>query len=117
MKHFVSFCVVASVLLLVNPLAAQSTKLEEKVLTNPALIVVDMQNDFVREGAPMEVPDARKTTPRIRKLVQFFRDNRLPVIFTRFIGTSDSTLLWNWSPKIAAPLYACQPGYYRIYRD
>jgi nicotinamidase-related amidase len=23
---------------------------------NPALVIVDMQNDFVREGAPMEVP-------------------------------------------------------------
>ena len=28
-----------------------------------ALLVVDMQNDFVREGAPQEVPDARTTIP------------------------------------------------------
>ena len=30
-----------------------------------ALLVVDMQNDFVREGAPQEVPDARTTIPVI----------------------------------------------------
>ncbi len=28
---------------------------------HPALLVVDMQNDFVRTGAPLEVPDARAT--------------------------------------------------------
>jgi len=27
----------------------------------PALVVVDMQNDFVRVGAPLEVPEARAT--------------------------------------------------------
>ena len=26
---------------------------------DPALLIVDMQNDLVREGAPMEVADAR----------------------------------------------------------
>ena len=28
-----------------------------------ALLVVDMQNDFVLEGYPMEVPNARKAIP------------------------------------------------------
>ena len=30
-------------------------------LRDPALLIVDMQNDFVRVGAPLEVPDARAT--------------------------------------------------------
>ncbi|HKW92191.1 MAG TPA: hypothetical protein VJX92_09845 [Methylomirabilota bacterium] len=32
-------------------------------LAHPALVVVDMQNDFVRVGAPLEVPEARMTIP------------------------------------------------------
>ena len=38
-----------------------------------ALLVVDMQNDFVREGAPQEVPDARATIPVIAGLLEAFR--------------------------------------------
>jgi ureidoacrylate peracid hydrolase len=30
-----------------------------------AMIVVDMQNDFVREGAPLEIPHARAMVPRL----------------------------------------------------
>jgi hypothetical protein len=30
---------------------------------HPTLVVVDMQNDFVRVGAPLEVPEARATIP------------------------------------------------------
>ena len=33
-------------------------------LPHPALVVVDMQNDFVRVGAPLEVPEARPTIRR-----------------------------------------------------
>jgi nicotinamidase-related amidase len=36
-------------------------------------VIVDMQNDFVRLGAPMEVPDARATISARRALVDAFR--------------------------------------------
>ncbi len=32
-----------------------------------AVIVVDMLNDFLRPGAPLEVPDARKIVPALRR--------------------------------------------------
>ena len=35
-----------------------------------ALLVVDLQNDFVREGAPQEVPDARATLPAVTALAR-----------------------------------------------
>src|SRR5690348_807167 len=38
-----------------------------------ALIVVDMQNDFVRVGAPLEVPDARETIEVHLELLDWFR--------------------------------------------
>jgi nicotinamidase-related amidase len=32
--------------------------MEPEILSPAALVIVDMQNDFVRRGAPLEVPDA-----------------------------------------------------------
>jgi nicotinamidase-related amidase len=48
-----------------------------------ALIVVDMQNDFVSEGGSLLVPDAAATIPAIRGLVDLARANRMPVVFTQ----------------------------------
>ena len=60
---------------------------------NPALLVVDMQNDFVRVGAALEVADARATIPANRALIDFFRARKLPVVFTRFITFPSEVLL------------------------
>jgi nicotinamidase-related amidase len=82
-----------------------------------ALVVVDMQNDFVRVGAPLEVPDARATIPAQRRLLEAFRAAGRPVVFTRFIAGPKPTLMWNWSPVIAPPTCACWPGFRRAYAD
>lgn len=47
-----------------------------------ALLVIDMQNDFVREGAIMEVPEARRQIPQIQKLIACCRELNVPVIYT-----------------------------------
>jgi nicotinamidase-related amidase len=44
-----------------------------------ALIIIDMQNDFVLPGAPACVAGAYATIPRIRKMLDFFRAKVLPV--------------------------------------
>ncbi|WP_409304783.1 isochorismatase family protein [Peribacillus sp. SCS-155] len=49
------------------------------------LLVVDMQNDFVNEGAVMEVPMARELLPNMKRLVEHCRENDVPVIFTRHV--------------------------------
>ena len=82
-----------------------------------ALIVVDMQNDFVRVGAPLEVPDARETIDVHRELLDWFRAQHRPVVFTRFIAGPSRTLMWNWSPQIAPPVCCCWPGFQRAYGD
>ncbi len=82
-----------------------------------ALLVVDMQNDFVRPGAPQEVPQARSTIPAIASLMGAFRAARRPVIFTRFTGGPRKTLLWNWSPQCGPELRSCWPGVSRVYLD
>ena len=82
-----------------------------------ALIVVDMQNDFVRLGAPLEVPDARETIDVHKELLSWFHDRRRPVVFTRFMAGPKPTLIWNWSPVIAPPTCCCWPGFMRSYLD
>ncbi|MBA2383222.1 MAG: cysteine hydrolase [Actinobacteria bacterium] len=82
-----------------------------------ALVIVDMQNDFVRVGAPLEVPDARATIPAQRRLLDAFRAAGHPVVFTKFVAGSKRTLMWNWSPVIAPPTCCCWRGFVRSYGD
>jgi len=82
-----------------------------------ALIVVDMQNDFVRVGAPLEVPDARETIDVHLELLRWFRTHSRPVVFTRFVAGPSPTLVWNWSPELAPPVCSCWPGFMRAYGD
>jgi ureidoacrylate peracid hydrolase len=46
-----------------------------------ALVVIDMQNAFVAEGAPVEVPAARAIVPAINRLTVELRKLRVPVIW------------------------------------
>lgn len=46
-----------------------------------ALLISDMLNDFVREGAPLEVPAARKIMPALQKRVAEARARGVPVIY------------------------------------
>ena len=83
----------------------------------PALLIVDMQNDFVRVGAPMEVPQARDTISQHQQLIQHFRNSRLPIVYTRFLAGPNHRLLWEFSPKLAPPTLACHAGHKRFYAD
>ena len=86
-------------------------------LKRSALVVVDMQNDFVREGAPLCVPDAKATLEPTNGLIRFFREHRRPVAFTRFVAGENPSLLWTWSPQIREPVNCCRIGYRRYYED
>ena len=48
-----------------------------------ALIIVDMQNDFVKEGGSLLVPDAEGTIPAIRGLLSLARESGMRVVFTQ----------------------------------
>ena len=60
---------------------------EPKPITLPAgetaVIVVDMQNDFVKEGGKLVVPTAKETVPAIRKLLEKARSAGVHVFFTQ----------------------------------
>ena len=82
-----------------------------------ALLIVDMQNDFVRVTAPLEVPDARATIPVIAGLAAWFREHGRPVVYTRFLAGPERTLIWTWSPQHAPPVCCCWDGFERAYPD
>ena len=48
-----------------------------------ALLVVDMQNDFVREGGGLLVPDAAATIPAIRLLLGLARAHGMRVVYSQ----------------------------------
>jgi nicotinamidase-related amidase len=84
---------------------------------NSALIIVDMQNDFVRGGAPLEVPTARDTIKNNQLLIQAFRKRNLPVVFTKFISHPHYYMLWDWSPQCQPPTKCCWKNHERNYGD
>ena len=84
---------------------------------NSALIVVDMQNDFVRAGAPLEVASARDTIVAHKALINAFRKRSLPVVFTKFISFPHYYILWDWSPQCKPPTRCCWKGHERMYND
>lgn len=44
-----------------------------------ALLIIDMQNDFVLDGAPLRVAQARSVVPKIYEVLTEFRKKRRPV--------------------------------------
>jgi len=86
-------------------------------LASAAFLIVDMQNDFVRVGAAMEVPDTRATIEPIKAVTRIFRAAKRPVVYTRFVAGPKETLLWTWSPQIREPVNSCRIGQRRWYQD
>ena len=54
-----------------------------------AMIVVDMQNDFVASGAPMEVPAARMMAPKLAGALKTCRNVGIRVIYTAHVHRRD----------------------------
>ncbi|MDD1651578.1 MAG: cysteine hydrolase [Methanomicrobiales archaeon] len=57
----------------------------------PALLLIDMQNDFVREGKPLRVAGAEAIIPRVRFLLDLFRERRLPVVHVLRVHRPDGS--------------------------
>jgi biuret amidohydrolase len=56
---------------------------------NTALLVIDMERDFVDEGAPCEARGAREIVPIINSLVAWAREHELPIVFTQEVHRPD----------------------------
>ena len=59
---------------------------QDRVTVEPsktALVVVDMQNDFVKEGGSLVVPNAEGTVPAIQNLLSFARNVGMKVVYSQ----------------------------------
>ena len=55
-----------------------------------ALIVIDMQDEFVKPGWTSSwIPEATRQVPRIKVLIDFCRSSEVPVIYTVFSKTNE----------------------------
>jgi len=56
-----------------------------------ALLIIDMQNDFVRAGAPLQVAQAQAVIPNICTVLQQFRERNLPVFHVLRVHRTDGS--------------------------
>lgn len=56
-----------------------------------ALLIIDMQNDFVLDSAPMKVTQARAVIPQILLILGAFRSRRLPVFHLLRVHRADGS--------------------------
>ena len=83
-----------------------------------ALLIIDMQNDFVWPGAPMETPGAVDIIPAVSSVRAFFDAKEWPVIHTRYIGDPWVHRLRDqvpWVETVLPPTRACVPGQRRSF--
>lgn len=50
---------------------------------NCVLLIIDMQNDFIAEGAPIECPGGRDIIPNIQAMKDWANQNNVPIIYTQ----------------------------------
>ncbi|WP_243770072.1 cysteine hydrolase family protein [Amycolatopsis acidicola] len=70
-----------------------------------AVLVIDMQNDFVEEGAPLEFPEGRRVIPAIRKVLEAARGRKIPVVYAAHVhrpGGADMGVHRELYPPVAA---------------
>ena len=70
-----------------------------------ALLVIDMQRDFVDEGAVMEVAMARRRIPAMRRVIELCRRAGIPVIYTQHVLSDHfdiSPLETAYQPRLTA---------------
>lgn len=78
-------------------------KFEIKDPKKVALLVIDMENDFVKPDAPMYVAMAYESVPNIKKILNTCRENGATVIYTTHvhnINRNDMGLMSDFWPPI-----------------
>ena len=60
-------------------------------MKRPALLIIDMQNDFVLEGQPLRVAGAHAVIPKVREVLDAFRAKKLPVFHILRVHRNDGS--------------------------
>lgn len=73
-----------------------------------ALIIVDMQNDFVHEKGKLFVPDAPKTIKPIKTLIERFRKDNATIIYTQDWHMEDDPEFKIWGVHAVAGTWGAE---------
>lgn len=68
-----------------------SLKIDALTPSTTALLLIDLQNDFVEPGAPLHAGMAYNNLPKIKDLIQFCRDKGITIIYTRHAHDADGS--------------------------
>lgn len=71
---------------------------DPKFTMKKALVVIDMLNDFVQRGAPLEVPGAREAIPVIQARIAQARRESIPIIYVCDNHRQDDPEFQVWPP-------------------
>lgn len=77
--------------------------IEERVEVDPAttaIIVVDMQRDFVDADGALSVPGAKEAVPKIRRLIDWARSNDILVTYTQDTHREDDPEWEIWGKHV-----------------
>lgn len=66
-------------------------KIESLTPHTTALLLIDLQNDFVEPGAPLETAMAYKSLPKLKSLLGFCREKGILLIYTRHSHSEDGS--------------------------
>ncbi len=78
---------------------------------NCALLILDMQDYFLKEDSNAFIPSAPPIIPVINSAINRFKDYGLPVIYTKHIDVKDSSMLNWWKNSIE------KDEIYSVFRD
>ncbi len=67
-----------------------------------AVVVVDMQNDFVKPDGALVVPSAGETIPRIRRLLEAARAHHVRIAYTQDTHIEHDAEWEQWPPHVRA---------------
>ncbi|MGY1917479.1 cysteine hydrolase family protein [Pseudomonas tolaasii] len=56
-----------------------------------AVLIIDMQNDFIAVGGPLETPSGRMLIPRLNKLLDTLRKSYATIIYTAHVHKVDGS--------------------------
>lgn len=61
---------------------------KRKNMENTALLIIDVQNDYFKEGN-MTLPGAEEAGKKAQQVLEYFRKNNLPVVHIQHIATNE----------------------------
>lgn len=85
-----------------------------------ALVVVDLVNEFVRDGGIMQVKSAKPTLGANKRLIEFFRREGMPVVYTKVFSRYENIrvrFIKALRPEVLLRDKALVPGHRRYFKD